>query len=106
VSLKSRLRFLAAGYPYTFGALELERDDGRQHVAALTFDQLRYVAVRAGLAVTRFDVDLLQAGSLALLPLWPLIWLGAAWRGIARSDHNCLRLLCGRILFLELRRTA
>lgn len=104
LSLKSRLRFLSTGYPYTFGPLDWERDDGLQHVASLSFDQYAYVARRAGLRVSAYGVDLWQYSSLALLPLLPLLWLGSFWRKVRRGEHNRLALLLGRILFLELTR--
>ena len=101
LSLKSRLSFLLIGYPYSFRSLDLGRDDGLQHVAAYSLGQYRYVAHRAGFSLTAFDVDKLQNTSIALLPLWPILWFFGCTTPRTRGEHNCLRLLLGRVLFME-----
>lgn len=73
-------------------------------MASLSFDQYAYVARRAGLSISACSVDLWQYSSLALLPLWPVLWLGSLWWGVRQGQHNRLNLLLGRILFLELTR--
>jgi len=101
LSLKSRWRFFVTGYPYSFRPLEIDRDDGLQHVAAYSLDQYRYVARRAGLTLTACDVDKRQSSSSALLPLWPLLWLGSRAMRLACDRHNRLTFLLGRVLFME-----
>lgn len=105
LSLKSRLSFLTLGYPYSFRRLDHARRDGLQHVAAYSLDQYRYVAGAAGLSLTAFDVDKFQSSSIVLLPLWP--WLWAATRSTPRTggEHNRLKLLLGRVLFMEYTKT-
>ena len=101
LSLKSRFRFLTTGYPYTFGPLDKDRDDGLQHVASLSFDQYAYVARRAGLDVVAYEMDMLQRSSIGLLPLMPLLWIATLWNKVRKSEHNRMKLLLGRILFVE-----
>lgn len=108
LSLKSRWRFMTTGYPYTFGPLEQDRHDGLQHVAALSLDQYRYLGRSSGLALTAVATDMRQHTSVAMLPFWwPMLWLWSRRHRIPRGDaHNRLKLLLGRILFLEFTREA
>ena len=100
LSLKSRLRFLAGGFFYSFEPLRTEGDDGLQHVSGRTLDQYRYLAERNGLAIREIDVDKYQTTSWVLLVLWPILWAYGRIRRIHHSGHNQWRLLLGRIMFV------
>ena len=104
LSLKSRLRFFTTGYPYSFEPLDLDQPDGLQHVAALSLDQYRYVARQNELSLDDVSFDLWQRTSIALLPLWPLLPLAGRYFRTGPSDHNRLKVLLGRILFLTFRK--
>ena len=99
LSLKSRLRFLLTGYHYSFDSLDPNRHDGLQHVTARTLDQYDYLARRHGLRLKDIGTDIPQYSSLALLWLWPLLWLGSLFLRTDFRRHNTLTLLLGRKLF-------
>ena len=48
LSLKSRMRFLLSGFYYSFEPLDHKQQDGLQHIAALTYDQFKYLAESNG----------------------------------------------------------
>lgn len=99
LSLKSRLRFLLTGFHYSFDPLDPARHDGLQHVTARTLDQYDYLAQRNGLRLATIGYDIPQYSSLALLWLWPLVWLGSLYLRTDFRRHNSLTLLLGRKLF-------
>ena len=101
LSLKSRVRFLFSGFYYSFKPLELENNDGLQHIASLTINQYEYLGVRNGLKLFEFDIDKKQNSSRWLLFLYPFIWLHAKWNKLDLRIHNHLKLLTGRILFMR-----
>jgi len=100
LSLKSRLRFLLTGFHYSFDPLDPARHDGLQHVTARTLDQYDYLARRHGLRLREIGCDIPQYSSLALLWLWPLVWLSSAYLRTDFRRHNSLTLLVGRKLFV------
>ncbi|MEM6801190.1 MAG: class I SAM-dependent methyltransferase [Bacteroidota bacterium] len=101
LSLKSRWRFLFSGFFYSFKPLDLNNNDGLQHVASLTLDQYHYLAIRNGLKLGRIEVDKRQNTSRWLLFLYPFIWLFNKRRNIDLNIHNQMKLLTGRILFAQ-----
>lgn len=101
LSLKSRIRFLFRGFFYSFGPLELKNYDGLQHLASLTLDQYNYVAVKYGFSKASFDIDKKQNSSTwLLLVLYPFLWINAKLKK-APTFHNQIKLLLGRVLFLN-----
>ncbi len=106
VSLKSRLRFFLTGFFYSFEPLNLERDDGLQHVSGRALDQYQYAARQSGLELRDVTIDLRQRTSLALLWLWPVLWLGSRYLRVNPRTHNNIKLLLGRILFLTFEKAA
>jgi SAM-dependent methyltransferase len=99
LSLKSRLRYLLTGFHYSFDPLDPARHDGLQHVTARTLDQYDYLARRQGLRLVEMGCDIPQYSSLALLWLWPLLWLSSLYLRTDFRRHNSLTLLVGRKLF-------
>lgn len=102
LSLKSRVRFLFSGFFYSFKPLDLQNNDGLQHVASLTLDQYNYIGIRNGFETAVMKVDKRQSSSRWLMVLYPALWLYTRVTGIG-SIHNTLDLLSGRILFLIFR---
>ena len=100
LSLKSRLRFLLTGFHYSFDPLDPARHDGLQHVTARPLDQYDYLARRHGLQLLEIGYDIPQYSSLALLWLWPLLWLSSLYLRTDFWRHNALTLLLGRKLFV------
>jgi len=101
LSLKSRIRFLFSGFFYSFGKLDLENNDGLQHVASLTLDQYNYIAFRNGFGTAKYEIDKKQNTSVLLLfILLPLIWFNIKIRN-KYGFHNTNKLLIGRLLFLN-----
>lgn len=103
VSLKSRLRFALTGFFYSFKPLG-GTDDGLEHVASLTPDQLRDRGRRAGLTLETVACDKYQRTSLALVWLAPLLRLAGRLAHIGSGGHNTRDLLLGRILFVVFRK--
>lgn len=99
LSLKSRVRFLFSGFFYSFNPLDLNNNDGMQHVASLTVDQYNYLGVRNGFKTATINVDKRQSSSKWLMILYPFLWLYTQLTGIKRI-HNRINILSGRILFL------
>lgn len=100
VSLKSRCRFCLTGFPYSFEPIDFQRNDGLQHLSALTFDQYAYVGHKYHLTVTDYSYDVIQNASFLMLWLWPLLWLGSLYLKVKPMKHNAWRLLLARILFI------
>jgi len=101
LSLKSRMRFLLRGFYYSFGPLEMNNHDGLQHVVSRTLDQYDYIAIKHGFEAARFEVDRKQSTSRWLMLLiYPFIWLNHQLNKAPRI-HNNLKLLLGRVLFLQ-----
>ncbi len=103
LSLKSRMRFLFSGFYYSFKPLELNNNDGLQHIAALTMDQYHYLGIRAGLSLDGVNYDRPQSTSRWLMLLYPFLWLQTKWQKIA-PIHNTRTLLLGRIVFLTFKK--
>ncbi|MFP4091476.1 MAG: class I SAM-dependent methyltransferase [Cyclobacteriaceae bacterium] len=99
LSLKSRIRFLFSGFFYSFIPLDLQNNDGMQHVASLTIDQYNYLGIRNGFGKAHIEVDKQQTTSKWLLLLYPFLKLYASVKGI-KPIHNQMKLLLGRVLFL------
>lgn len=101
LSLKSRWRFLASGFYYSFKPLDQNNQDGLQHVNSRTLDQYNYIAAKHGFNKAAFEVDRFQRSSRWLyLIIFPLL----TWHPAVRKSgklHNQKKLLFGRILFLE-----
>ena len=104
LSLKSRVRFLFSGFFYSFKPLELNNNDGLQHIASLTINQYEYLGIRNGLKLNQFDIDKKQNSSRWLLFLYPFIWLHSKWNKLDIHIHNQIKLLTGRILFMQFRK--
>ncbi|MHC4253874.1 MAG: class I SAM-dependent methyltransferase [Planctomycetota bacterium] len=104
LSLKSRLRFLASGFPCSFGPLDRGKAEGHEHAMPLGLQQYGHAAARRGLVLERVGADRYQRSSLCLLPFWllasPLMWLF----GPRLPGHNTPTLLLGRDLFLAFRK--
>jgi len=98
LSLKSRFRFLFSGFFYSFKPLNLQNNDGLQHVASLTVDQYNYLAERNGLRLSKLKIDKKQSTSRWLMVLYPLLWLYTRKQKL-KPIHNSLDLLMGRVLF-------
>lgn len=100
LSLKSRLRFLAGGFFYSFEPLDPHRTDGLQHVASLTANQYDYRGQLAGFEPVKIFTDKLQKTSLWFsFLLFPLLFLAPVARKTSYL-HNRRVLLWGRLLFL------
>ncbi len=106
LSLKSRIRFLACGFFYSFKPLDFENKHGLEHVNSLTLDQYLYLAHRNGFEIAKVGVDKRQNSSILLLGLVPLLWLMAKLQRIPFAAHGKLDLLLGRKLFIAYRRVA
>jgi SAM-dependent methyltransferase len=104
LSLKSRMRFLACGFFYSFKPLDLANERGLEHVNSLTLDQYRYIAHRNGFEIASIGVDKRQHASALLLGLVPLLWLMAKAQRVPFGVHGSLNLLLGRKLFIAFRR--
>jgi SAM-dependent methyltransferase len=101
LSLKSRIRFLFRGFFYSFDPLEMNNYDGLQHVSSLTLDQYNYAAVKNGFREAEYAIDKKQSSSMwFLLLIYPFIWLNTVVRK-APVMHNKMKLLLGRLLFLN-----
>ena len=106
LSLKSRMRFLACGFFYSFAPLDLENKRSLEHVSSLTLDQYRYLAHRNGFEIASIGVDKRQNTSVMLLGITPLLWLLAKLQRVPFGVHGDMRLLLGRTLFIAFRRRA
>ncbi|MEM7103140.1 MAG: methyltransferase domain-containing protein [Bacteroidota bacterium] len=102
LSLKSRMRFLFSGFVYSFGPLDHTRHDGMQHVASLTVDQYRNLAVRNGFRMESITIDKKQNSSKALIFLIPFIKLYCWLKPVDFKVHNQYKFLTGRKLFVRL----
>jgi SAM-dependent methyltransferase len=101
LSLKSRLRFLFRGFFYSFNPLDKDNYDGLQHVASLTLDQYNFTAIKNGFKAAEYDIDKKQSTSILLLILlYPFILLNIKLRK-APAMHNEIKLLLGRLIFLN-----
>ncbi len=101
LSLKSRLRFLFSGFFYSFSKLDIENNDGLQHVASRTLDQYNYIAGRNGFEKANVEIDKKQNTSIWLfIFLFPFIWINKNIRKTS-NFHNTNKLLLGRLLFLN-----
>jgi SAM-dependent methyltransferase len=100
LSLKSRMKFLFTGFFYSFKPLELKNYDGLQHVTSRTIDQYNYTAAKNGFLVAKYDIDQMQSTSKWLLLLYPAIWIRKQINHNI-AIHNQLKLLLGRLLFLD-----
>jgi SAM-dependent methyltransferase len=106
LSLKSRMRFLLSGFPYSFKPLDHANHDGLQHVAALSLDQFNYVATKHGFKPAVVSIDRRQRGSMWLMALlWPWLQLFTRAKRI-EPIHNQTDLLLGRLLFLQYEKAA
>jgi SAM-dependent methyltransferase len=105
LSLKSRLRFAACGFFYSFKPLDMENKHSLEHVNSLTLDQYRYLAHRNGFEIARIGVDKRQTSSILLLVFVPLLWLMAKLQRVGFAVHGKLDLLLGRKLFVAFRRS-
>lgn len=100
LSLKSRFRFLSAGFFYSFDPLDPHRCDGLQHVASRTADQYDYIGQSAGFAPMKIYTDKKQNSSRWLYYLLFPLWRFAPLAIKTRYKHNQKVLLLGRLLFL------
>jgi len=104
LSLKSRFQFLLSGFFYSFSPIDNSKNDGLQHVSSLTFDQYKYIALKANFESIDYSFDKRQNTSLYLLLFKPLIWLYCKLKAIDLKPHNSFDFLTGRILFVKLRK--
>ena len=100
LSVKSRFRFLSAGFFYSFQPLDAGRRDGLQHVASLTADQYDYLGQLAGFTPVEIHTDKEQKSSRWLYYLLFPVWKLAPLARKTRYRHNQRILLLGRLLFL------
>lgn len=100
LSMKSRVRFLFRGFPFSFNPLEMDNYNGRQHLASLSLDQYNYLAVKHGFGPAEFDIDRRQGTSRFLWCLLaPFMYVSQKWKGYSNL-HNRKKLLLGRLLFM------
>jgi len=104
LSLKSRFRFLLSGFFYSFSPLDHNNNDGLQHVASLTIDQYKSLALKCHFEDIEICFDKRQSTSVYLLVLQPFIWLYCKLNRIKFSTHNKFDYLTGRILFVRLKK--
>lgn len=104
LSLKSRMRFLACGFFYSFAPLDIVNAHSLEHVNSLTLDQYRYLAHRNGFEIASISVDKRQNASRLLLGLTPLLWLMAKLQRVPFGAHGGMSLLLGRKLFIAFKR--
>lgn len=102
LSMKSRVRFLFTGFYYSFEPLNHQLNNGLQHVASLTVDQYRNIAIRTQFADMEVFIDKKQGTSKAYLFLLPFMWLYCKMKKVDFCAHNKHNYLTGRILFLKL----
>jgi SAM-dependent methyltransferase len=105
LSLKSRLRFAACGFFYSFKPLDMDNKRGLEHVNSLTLDQYRYLAHQNGFEIAVMSTDKRQTSSALLLVFVPLLWVLAKLQRVPFGVHGRLDLLLGRKLFLAFRRS-
>lgn len=104
LSLKSRVRFLFSGFPYSFKPLEIKNYDGLQHVASLTLDQYDYLAVKNNFQQAEFEIDKEQSTSkLLMIFIYPFLYILHKIKNIG-NKHNQRKLLLGRLLFMKFRK--
>lgn len=101
LSLKSRMRFLFSGIFYSFEPLNHKQQDGLQHVAALTYDQFKFLAESNDFDLHQPNCDKFQKSSRWLMILKPFIYLFSKMIRIKSNIHSDNRLLLGRLLFLN-----
>lgn len=100
LSMKSRIRFLFRGFPYSFKPLDMENFNGLQHLASLSLDQYNFLATKHGFGLADFDIDCKQKSSRYLRWLfYPLMLISQKIRGYS-TVHNKKKLLLGRHLFM------
>ena len=104
LSLKSRFRFLLSGFFYSFSPLDYAKNDGLQHVASLTIDQYKYLALKSHFDDVEISFDKRQSSSMYLLIIQPFIWLYSKLNKIKFNVHNKFDYLTGRILFVKLKK--
>jgi len=100
LSLKSRFRFLVSGFFYSFKPLDMNDNDGLQHVSSKTIDQYHYIAKKNGFTIDTATVDKYQSTSKYLLLLWPFLYLFTRLMRIDFKIHNNIKWLLGRKLFI------
>ena len=101
LSLKSRIRFLLQGFPYSFKPLEMGRKDGLQHIAALSLDQYNYHAFQHYFKHEEVFIDKQQKSSMWLYTfLFPILRIVNLFRQNP-NINNQKKLLLGRLLFLK-----
>lgn len=99
LSLKSRIRFMFSGFFYAFKPLDHQKNDGLQHLSALTVDQYINLGISKGFNRHHFSIDKQQATSRIYLFMVPFIWLYCKLKKIDYRIHNRYEYLTGRILF-------
>jgi 2-polyprenyl-3-methyl-5-hydroxy-6-metoxy-1,4-benzoquinol methylase len=99
LSLKSRIRFLFAGFFYSFKPLDHYSSDGLQHLSSRTVDQYMNIALNKRFRKLDFAIDKRQATSKLYLFLIPFLWLYCKLKSIDYHTHNRFDYLTGRILF-------
>lgn len=104
LSLKSRFRFLLSGFFYSFSPLDYSKNDGLQHLASLTIDQYKYLALKSHFKDIDISFDKRQSSSLYLSFIQPFIWLYCKLNAIKFNIHNKFDYLTGRILFVKLKK--
>jgi len=100
LSLKSRFRFLFTGFFYSFKPLEINLNDGLQHISSQSYDQIVWMASLSGFQLLETETDKKQNTSRALMIFYPFILLINILRK-SLSRHNQKTLLLGRILFFR-----
>jgi len=104
LSLKSRFRFLFSGFFYSFPPLKHDINDGLQHLASLSVDQYKSLAVRYNFTDMQLTVDKHQRTSMLMIFMVPFIRLYCKIKSIPYHIHNTFDLLMGRVLFVSLKK--
>jgi SAM-dependent methyltransferase len=105
LNLRSRWRFLTAGYHLRFREADPDGVGSKGHILPLTYREYRYLLRRAGFEVVRFTTDVRKR------KLWPIHATLKLLNRIYARKHNPLaddvlrpELLEGRTLIIEARR--
>ena len=101
LSLKSRIRFLFAGFFYSFKPLDHKNNDGLQHFSSRTIDQYMNIGLNKKFTRLDFSIDKRQTTSKLFMFLVPFLWLYCKLKSIDYSTHNRYDYLTGRILFVS-----
>jgi len=102
LSMKSRIRFLLSGFFYSFNPIDHLNNDGLQHLASLTVDQYNNLGIRNNMSLDDISTDRKQTTSVIyFLLLYPFLFAYCRIKKVELNTHSSLKLLLGRILFMN-----